>query len=287
MERIEANKFLPFGVSLKEVLQHTSFKGTNAKQLLRQKGIFIESNDESDTFPLLTTTLLSPIEFETIKDKLKAKEDAEKLTSRNIAWDSTNSLIQSVPQNLNIKELLGDNFTKFKVTSPTNFAMVDNNPDRIKMTFKCETNNFNSSWYRTKNEFKGEVILEKVKKEGKVYLQMIYTSPETLQVSDKIVGSLVKHFKSQNCVPKDKEEERILYKNFNNVERIQFLLSLIQGSDLFEFNKITDLVIGPDHLRVCHLILNGCKRGKSRNLLLKVILFRIVFLLKTLKIINT
>lgn len=73
MEKIDANKFLPFGVSLRDILLHSTFKGVNAKQLLRQKGIFIESNDENDTFPLLTTLLSLKLSKTSLKQKKTQK----------------------------------------------------------------------------------------------------------------------------------------------------------------------------------------------------------------------
>ncbi len=269
MEKVDINKFLPFGSSLKEVLQHTSFKGVNAKQLLREKGVFLESNEEEDTFPLLTTTLLSPFEFEIIKEKIKIKEDSEKVKTRSIPWNSDNTLIQSVPLNLDLNTLLNEENSKYKVVAPTNFAMIENNPNKIKMTFKCETDNFNSSWYRTKNEFKGELLLERIKNDDKVYIQLIYTSSETMKVSDKIATTLVSHFKEKNLVDANKEEERILYKNFTNSERIQFLLSLTSDSDVFSFNKISDIVIGPDPNEILPDEFNWMNTGRVKELIVK------------------
>lgn len=246
MEKLEVNKFLPFGASLREVLMHPSLTGTNLKYLLRQRGIFIESTNDSDTMSLLSSTILSPLEFEFIVDKLKSKEDNSKMMTRNIKWNSRETLIKAVPAKLNLKDLFQESNPRFKILSQTNFAPVEGNPDKVKMVFKCETNNYNSSWYRTKNEFSGEVVLEKVEEEGKVYMKMVYTSPETFNVSDKVVKHLEKHFKENNLSEKNAESERILYKNFSNEERVKFFLSLIESSGIFEFIRVTDLNIGPD-----------------------------------------
>jgi hypothetical protein len=246
MEKIEINKFLPFGVSLRDVLQHPSLTPTNLKYLLRQRGIFIESNDDVDTFPLLTTTILSPFEFEFIKERIKSKEDNSKIVSRNIVWTSNEPLINAVPDHINLKRLMENNNSRFKVISQTNFAMVENNPNKVRMEFKCETNNYNSSWYRSKNEFPGEIILEKIQTEGKVYMKMIYTSPETFETSDRGIKFLESYFKENNYAANDRESERILYRDFDNDNRIRFLLSLTENSNIFEFVRITDLDIGPD-----------------------------------------
>lgn len=246
MEKIEINKFLPFGESLKDVLLHPSLTSTNLKYLLRQRGVFIESSSDSDTFPLLTCTLLSPLEFEFVKEKIKSKEDNSKIVSRNLEWSSTETLIKVIPDKINLKEILGIDLNRFKIVSQTNFAAVEGNPNKVKMEFKCETNNYNSSWYRAKSEFPGEIVVEKVEAEGKVFMRIIHTSPETLQAADKGVKFLENYFKENNLVSKDKESEKIQYKDFTNESRVQFFLSLTQGSNIFEFQRLTDLDIGPD-----------------------------------------
>jgi hypothetical protein len=52
------------------------------------KGVFVNSSDEDSTFPILTTSLLSPNEFEFLKERLQAKEDREKTITRTLDWES-------------------------------------------------------------------------------------------------------------------------------------------------------------------------------------------------------
>lgn len=246
MEKIEINKFLPFGVALREVLVHPSLSGTNLKYLLRQRGIFIETNDDEDTFPLLTSTILSPLEFEFIKEKLKSKEDFSKIKTRNIEWTSNETLLKAIPDKINLKEIISDSTNRYKVVYQSNFAPIDGNPDKLRLEFKCETNNYNSSWYRVTNQFPGEIIVEKTIEDNKVFMKMVYTSPETSHASEQGIKYLEKYFKDNNYASKEKESQKILYKSFTNAERVKFLLSLAKSSDIFEFERVTDLDIGPD-----------------------------------------
>lgn len=114
------------------------------------------------------------------------------------------------------------------------------------MEFKCQTNNYNSGWYRNKNEFQAEIVIERIEKANKVYLKMIYTSPETLAIADSGVKYLVGEFKKKNYTKPESAIERILYNSFNNEERIGFFLSLTASSEIFEFQRATDLEIAPD-----------------------------------------
>lgn len=248
MEKIadNINKFLPFGESLRNILQHPSIKKPDLKKLLRQKGIFVENIEDETTFPLLTTSLLSPFEFEFLKEKLQTREDREKTITRSLDWESDQTLITAIPDNFNVQEVIKTVYPRYKIVGTPNFKMVENNPNRISLDFKCETENYSKEWFRAKNEFKGQVTLEKINTGNKVQLQIIHTSPETTEISNKVVKHLERHFKTNNYMNPATVIHKIQYNNFSNEERIRFMLSFTEGNDVFEFEKGSYLDIGPD-----------------------------------------
>ena len=269
MEKIQENinRFLPFGESLRAILQHDSIKDRERRQLLRMKGVFVNNSDEDSTFPILTTSLLSPNEFEFLKEKLQAKEDREKTITRTLDWESKTNLISAIPDNFNIQEIIKTNFPKYKVVGNPNFSMVDKNPNKVTLDFKCETTNYSKAWFRGKNEFKGQVTFEKViTKDNKVQLQIIHTSPETTDIAEKVTKNLERHFKDNNFMNPKKEIQRILFKDFSNEERIQFLLNLTDGNDIFQFTKATYLDIGPDENQSLPSNINWLELAKVREL---------------------
>lgn len=246
MEKLEINKYIPFGGTLQEVLRHPTLTDSKLKSLLKIRGIYIEDSGNEQTCPILLSTILSPIEFEFIKENLKSKEDNPKITSRPLEWHNTEDLIKVVPDRINLKEIITEANSHCKIISQTNFAPIDGNPNRVRMEFKCQTNNYNSGWYRNTNEFQAEIVIEKVEIEKKIYLKMIYTSPETLNIADLGVKYLVNEFKKNNYTKLESVIEKILYNSFDNEERIGFFLSLTNNSDVFEFQRVTDLDIAPD-----------------------------------------
>ncbi len=206
------------------------------------KGVFVNNSDEDSTFPILTTSLLSPNEFEFLKERLQSKEDREKTITRTLDWQSTKTLIAAIPDNFNIQEIIKTNFPKYKVIGNPNFTMLENNPNRITLNFKCETINYGKAWFRGKNEFKGQITFEKVKaKDNKVQLQIIHTSSETKEIADKVAKNLEKHFKANNYMNPQKDIQKIIFKDFTNEERIQFFLSMTERNDVFDFTKATYL----------------------------------------------
>jgi hypothetical protein len=269
MEKIQENinRFLPFGESLRAILQHDSIKDRERRQLLRMKGIFVNSSDEESTFPILLTSLLSPNEFEFLKDRLQAKEDRDKTITRTLEWETTKTLISAIPDNFNVQEIIKTTFPKYKVIGNPNFKMIDKNPNKISLEFKCETNNYSKPWFRGKNEFKGSVTLEKVTtNDNKVQLQIIHTSPETTDIAEKVSKKLEKHFKANNYMNPKKEIQRILYRDFSNEERIQFLLSMTEGNDVFTYTKANFLDIGPDPSETLHSDIRWLELAKVREL---------------------
>lgn len=269
MEKIQENinRFLPFGESLRVILQHDSIKDRERRQLLRMKGIFVNSSDDDSTFPILLTSLLSPNEFEFLKDRLQAKEDRDKTITRTLEWETPKTLISAIPDNFNVQEIIKTTFPKYKVIGNPNFKMIDKNPNKISLEFKCETNNYSKPWFRGKNEFKGSVTLEKVTtKDNKVQLQIIHTSPETTDIAEKVSKKLENHFKENNYMNPKKEIQRILYRDFSNEERIQFLLSMTEGNDVFTYTKATFLDIGPDPSETLHSDIRWLELAKVREL---------------------
>ena len=249
MEKINENinRFLPYGESLRTILQHPTISKNDLKELLRFKGIFVNDISDESTFPIILSSLLSPLEFEFLKEKLSSREDREKTITRTLDWESDITLIKAIPDNFNIQEIIKTTFPKYKVVGTPNFKMLDKDSNIISLDFKCETDNYSKAWFRAKNEFKGQITLEKIKtKDNKIQLQIIHTSPETTEISNKVVKHIEAHFKEKSYMDSKKTIERILYKNFNNEERMDFFLNFTAGNEIFTFVKALYLDIGPD-----------------------------------------
>ncbi len=246
MEKLEVNKQIPFGASFQEILNHPSLTDSKLKLFLKSKGIFIEKSKSNSTYPLLLSMLISPVEFEYIKENIRSKELNPKILSRPLEWHDTKDIIEAVPCSLNLKDLLKECGGKEKIITQTNFAPVDGNRNKVKMTFKCETTNYNSGWYRTKNEYEGEILVEKNNDSKRIYLRIIYTSPETFTVCNEGIKYLTAEFKSKKYTKPDSNIERILYCQFTNEERVTFFLNLTGRSDIFNFQRVINMEIAPD-----------------------------------------
>ncbi len=269
MEKIHENinRFLPFGESLRQILQHREITKNDLKQLLRYKGVFFDDIRDEKTFPFILSSLLSPSEFDFLKEKLSVREDREKTITRTLNWESDVSLIKSIPNDFNIQEIIKTAFPKYKVMGMPTFKMEEKNSDFISLEFKCETENYSKTWFRAKSEFVGKISLEKIKtRDNEVQLQIIHTSPETTEISNKVVKHLENHFKRENFMNPKNLIEKIEFKDFTNEQRIYFFLAFTRGSDSLDFNKVLHIDIGPDATENLPENINWMELGKVKDL---------------------
>lgn len=246
MENHNVNKFLPYGIQLKEVIEHPSITKPKLNSILKSRGIFLEETEDNVTFPIIQSTILSPFEFEDIRQTLKVKEDNRKLSTRTLDWHNTEDLIKVIPEKIDFKQLVTEKFPRIKIDSSSNFAPIDGNPNKVSIKFTCISNNYNASWYRNKEKFDSEIIVEKIENNNQIAMRIFYTSPETFNVADLGVKHLEHVFKEKKYTKPNAVIERILYRNFNNEERVAFFLNLTNDADPFKFKGVKNIDLGPD-----------------------------------------
>lgn len=62
---------LPSGDNLKTLLSQSKITKADIKSILRQRGVFCSSDEKSNTVPLLMKSLISPLEFNELVEKIK------------------------------------------------------------------------------------------------------------------------------------------------------------------------------------------------------------------------
>ena len=109
----------------------------------------------------MLSTILSPYEFEFIKENIRGKEVSKKIASRPLAWHNNENLIKVVPDKINLKEILRESGSRHKIISQSNFAPVDGNPNKVRMQFRCQTNNTTQVGIEQKTNMKEKLLLKK------------------------------------------------------------------------------------------------------------------------------
>jgi hypothetical protein len=244
----DIDQILPYGELLRGFMEQ-SFIGKSAlKDVLRNRGIFTHNTEKHDTIPILSSTILSPSEFDYLRDCQNSKEDNPKIITQTIEWQSKDTLFDSIPDDFDISSVMNLEFSNFRVVGSPSFVPIDGNPNCIRMDFSIEREDMSKNWATNKSIFPGSLELKRLEEGSDIQLVITHTANETKNVASKTSSSLVKHFKEQGLVNPSKNLERILFSKFSNSKRVIYLLSLTQRcrSSILDFVDIVDVEFSPD-----------------------------------------
>lgn len=245
---VDIDRFLPYGEMLRGFVEQPFISKADLSNVLRQRGVFVNPNDKRETIPWIMSTLLSPDEFDQLRESQKAKEDNPKINTQTIPWASQDSLIDGVPDNFDINSVLDLEFSNFSVVGSPDFVPVNGDSDHLVLEFEVERNDYSKTWASTQNVFKGSLELQKIRSGKDVKLVVTHTASETKYVATKTSQGLVSHFKEKGLVSKAAEVDRILFSRFDNVERVNYFLALTRdvSSSILSFGDVVDLEFSPD-----------------------------------------
>lgn len=247
-EHKDIKYFLPYGESIRGFANQRFVPATDINKVLRNRGIFVFNKDKDYTVPLLQTLVLSPKEFDELRDAYISKEDNYKTISREIEWNDGIDLSLSNNMAIELDSFIKRQLPTCELKTPIRFSRVDNyGSDCIRAEFSILRHDINKSWYEQTNIFSG--IVEFINDGGKGRVVIKHTAPETKKLADQIVREKVKQFKDKNMLDINCEPKKILFSEFNNRERFTFffrLTSSMQNNIYFSFRDIKDISIKPD-----------------------------------------
>ncbi|KAB1524067.1 GapS4b family protein [Photobacterium damselae] len=227
------DSFIPVGDLLRQFLSHPMIKASDIKQILQSRGTFSSSSDKKILGPLLIKTGIAPFEFEQLKEVIKDKEQNPKLQTKRLVWDCNHgkTLSQVLVFNCELNNLINDPFQVLSVVNRPQFTMVDSNPNHVRAEVKIKRKD------ATKNLGDDEVFFEcdvefKVDSSNNLDLNIItkHTSKESLAVTNEIVRRATKVLKNENMI-KSEDIQRILFMDFDNINRINFLINLCKSTN--------------------------------------------------------
>jgi len=245
------DKMLPYGELIRGFANQSEISDGDLKNALRERGIFFSETEREKMTPCLTTLLLSPKEFDNLREQQNTREDNPKKSSSRLNWTTNKNLIEAIPAFIDVSQILPTEYINYKIVGQPAFVPVDNNPNKILLEYIVERNDLNKSWYEAKNTFKGNLLLEKTS-DNEVSIIKTYTSQETDFVGSKFETHLLRHFKLHDLVSQDTELHKIKFLDFSNEERIVFFWRLTSHMDstFFKFIDIVDIEMKPDETMI-------------------------------------
>jgi hypothetical protein len=168
--------------------------------------------------------------------------------TRTIAWSSNKPLLEALPGNLNLAELLFGDPANYKVLGSPGFVPVGGDANNARYEFEIEREDLSKSWAATRSNFKGKLRIEKDASGSVIRYILTNTAEETKDLNRRFVRQLTQHFKQNGDVGRDSEIETILFSSFENEPRIAFFRSFTRGLDAagFEFVEVTDCGVCPE-----------------------------------------
>ncbi|WP_028629262.1 GapS4b family protein [Metapseudomonas resinovorans] len=244
----QVDSILPQGEALRTYLSQPYIGKGDLKNILRNRGVFLSEQEKEQSIPALTLTLIRPSEFTELQLAYTSKEDNPKITTQTIKWQGNSSLIDSIPDEININKILDLDFENFKVLGAPNFYPINGNLDAIRMDFTVERLDRSKSWAEDRKNFKASIEIKKSHSQDELIIISTHTAPETKTTNKAISKHLISHFKSKNQIDENEKIRPIRFGDFTNENRFIYLLGLTKDSRLvtLSFVEIVDIGLAPD-----------------------------------------
>lgn len=241
-KQFDYERAMLWGDRLRVLLNSDHISNGEITETLKEKGIFIGSTNKSDTVPLLSASLLTPIEFKRLVEKSFTRESCQKYSSCNFKLASSNADWKS--------EIL-DNFDSvikgIKLEDDREFASEPSisldSDGNVQISYSLRVLDFSKDWIEQEVVYPGEVLLKQAGNGLEIEVNRFRTSKDTNKLNDTITGAIGKLYRSKG-VTSDEKPESIVFDDFTNSDRIRFFLKLTSvNTPDFSFKEIGNFEI--------------------------------------------
>lgn len=242
-------EILPQGDLIRQLLTKSNISKAKINSFLREKGVFLGHKEKDNSVPLLMKTVISPRDFRELYETQKEKEDETKYRTATIKCDSDFKLAEVFNRTVNLNELIKEKHRyepNYKVIGDPAFYFEDEKTAVLE--FEIERQNLLKDWDSNKTKHKGSLVLKKSSEnEIQVSIQQNFTSKETLEVNKLLMSNLKNQLKDKDIISSDNALVSILFNDFSNFNRIQFLYKFINFKNIYlDFKSISDIILYPD-----------------------------------------
>lgn len=249
---LKHNQILPYGNELRDLLSRSQITASEMNKLLRMKGVYISEPNKENLIPVLSSILLSPNEFDYLRERQKTREDTIKRSS-SPPLKCSDQIIKSglinVVKKIDLKAVIDKDFYNFKFHNNTlNFAPVDGDPNTVKATYKITKTVNNKIWFDNKNEFDAAILLRLGNNGLEITPVSNHTSSDTEYINNCIKKKVITDLKEGGLISHEVNEKKILMTDMTHEEVVKFLLSFTDSSQLLDlsFEEIISLDIEID-----------------------------------------
>lgn len=244
--------FIPWGENLKGLVSQTKCTAPTINDILRERGVFCSSSEKVNTVPNLIKSLLSPAESYELLNGIKTKEKLDKVNFRSYEVKQDSDLLDLVSGLMDTDDLQSNDYVNYQISDFNDFTSLDGtSSNSLILDFEVCRKDILDEWYESEKFFKGSVEIKKGSdgnNDISMSVKLNHSSPETKEVADKVISIVEKSLIEDGVIDEPKQGGRVLFDDFTNENRINFLNSLASqhiGYDFFHA-KIDDFSFTPD-----------------------------------------
>jgi hypothetical protein len=236
---------LPFGEPLRLLLLGSSLNPSDLKFMLNRRGIYIKDGRKESTIPTLANILLSPREFDILKNKQQFRESTIKVSDALTAWDtdSDKTIQQALPDEI-------EPFIRNLITENSSYQLTDcglqiNDADEVTINFSIKKQDWTRDVFSSTSVHDGKLTISKDENKVVTY-KAESTAPETKELLSKLQSATHSFFQEQGAIAKDSTVQKVIANYFESNSYIfEFLRDFIsQRYDTLTFERISDIDVG-------------------------------------------
>ncbi|WP_051108290.1 GapS4b family protein [Aliivibrio logei] len=246
------NTFIPSGDILRQFLANQMISANELKGILQARGAFCSSQDKKNLVPLLVKTGIAPYEFAHLKDLVKEKEDNPKVQTKQLTWnqDLGTTLASELGFDFDFENLVDDTFHNLTIENEPQFIVAGDgkNPNHVIAEVRIKRRDRTKNFGEDENYFDCSIEM-RVDENNQLDLNVTtkHTSKESQNIANEIVRRASRKLKESSAI-KSEEIKRILFTDFTNESRIDYLTQLIKSIDYAAYIKNTKRIhIKPDN----------------------------------------
>ncbi|AIQ13801.1 GapS4b family protein [Paenibacillus durus] len=249
--KLNVDTILPFGDNLRPLVASTQILSDNdLKSFLSSKGIYTSHSDRDETVPLITMSLLSPLEFENLLEKQKEKESHAKRRNRYLEWTSDKTLFEVLKGiNISLNDFIPQYSSNFDLIGQSALTPVNGDLNHLVLNYEIERTDHSKDMYLQHSSHNGSIELKLSDDKKTLNIAMEHTADETHDLNEKCTNFIRDFLYTRNSVANNKTQ-KIVFADFDNATRVKFFLNLLNTpldkSGTFEFLKLTNIEISVD-----------------------------------------
>lgn len=241
-KQFDYERAMLWGDRLRVLLNSDHISNGEITETLKEKGIFIGCTNKSDTVPLLSACLLTPIEFKGLVEKSFIRESGKKYSSCNLKLTSSDADWKTEILNNFDSAIEGIKLEDDREFSSEPSISIDLDGN-VLISYSLRVLDFSKDWIEQEVVYPGEVLLKQSSSGLEIEVNRFRTSKDTNKLNDAITGAIGKFYKSRG-VTSDEKPESIIFDDFTNSERIRFFLQLTSvNTPDFSFKEIGNFEI--------------------------------------------